>query len=65
MINPALEAELWMGETGGAFNSGQNTTTNTFMSHRWYLGGFSILKANLEAFIRTLHFTMVFFFYPN
>jgi len=31
------DAELWMGETGGAFNSGQNTTTNTFMSHRWYL----------------------------
>ena len=29
--------KLWMGETGGAFNSGQNTTTNTFMSHRWYL----------------------------
>ena len=29
--------DLWMGETGGAFNSGQNTTTNTFMSHRWYL----------------------------
>ena len=27
-----------MGETGGAFNSGQNTTTNRFMSHRWYLG---------------------------
>lgn len=33
----APEAELWMGETGGAFNSGQNTTTNKYMSHRWYL----------------------------
>ncbi|CBY12659.1 unnamed protein product [Oikopleura dioica] len=31
------DKELWMGETGGAFNSGQNTTTNRFMSHRWYL----------------------------
>merc|ERR1712106_565467 len=33
----AYRKDLWMGETGGAFNSGQNTTTNTFMSHRWYL----------------------------
>jgi len=32
-----FKKQLWMGETGGAFNSGQNTTTNTFMSHRWYL----------------------------
>lgn len=39
-------AELWMGETGGAFNSGQNTTTNTFMSHRWYLDQLGMFAKN-------------------
>jgi len=28
---------LWMGETGGASNSGRNTVTNRFMSAFWYL----------------------------
>lgn len=35
---------LWMGEAGGAYNSGQNTTTNAFVSGFWYLdqlGGFA------------------------
>lgn len=36
--------EVWMGETGGAFNSGCNGSTNAFMSAFWYanaLGGFA------------------------
>ena len=33
--------EVWMGETGGAYNSGRNTVTNRFMSAFWYLGKYN------------------------
>ena len=32
-----LKYGIWMGETGGAYNSGRNTITNRFMSAFWYL----------------------------
>jgi len=31
--------EKWMGESGGAYNSGQNGTSNRFMAGFWYVGG--------------------------
>lgn len=34
-VDPPIQ--LWMGETGGAFNSGCNGSTNAFMSGYWYL----------------------------
>ena len=37
---------LWMGETGGAYNSGRNTVTNRFMSAFWYLDWMGILSAH-------------------
>jgi heparanase 1 len=36
---------LWMGETGGAYNSGRNTITNRFMSAFWYLDWMAVLSA--------------------
>ena len=36
---------VWMGETGGAYNSGRNTVTNRFMSAFWYLDWMGILSA--------------------
>ena len=35
--NSLLPKGIWMGETGGAYNSGRNTVTNRFMSAFWYL----------------------------
>jgi len=34
---PIDTPEIWMGETGGAFSSGCNGSTNAFMSGFWYL----------------------------
>jgi len=34
---------IWMGETGGAYNSGRNTVTNRFMSAFWYVDWLGIL----------------------
>lgn len=38
-----LPAGVWMGETGGAYNSGRNTVTNRFMSAFWYMDWLGIL----------------------
>jgi heparanase 1 len=38
-----LKNGIWMGETGGAYNSGRNTITNRFMSAFWYLDWLGIL----------------------
>jgi len=39
----SLGKGIWMGETGGAYNSGRNTVTNRFMSAFWYLDWLGIL----------------------
>ncbi|GMI43746.1 hypothetical protein TrCOL_g13542 [Triparma columacea] len=36
--------EIWMGEAGGAYNSGRPGVTNAFMSSFWYLDGFGVLS---------------------
>jgi heparanase 1 len=36
--------EIWMGEAGGAFNSGSANVTNRFHSSFWFLDGFGILS---------------------
>ena len=35
--------EVWMGEAGGAYNSGRPGVTNAFHSSFWYLDGFGVL----------------------
>ena len=48
-----LRMGLWLGETGGAFNSGRNTVTNRFMSAFWYLDWLGTLsKYGHAAFCR-------------
>ncbi|GBG68394.1 hypothetical protein CBR_g2938 [Chara braunii] len=39
-------AQLWQGETGGAYNSGQAGVTDTFMSAFWYLNYTAATAAN-------------------
>ena len=36
--------EIWMGEAGGAYNSGRHLVTDAFHSSFWYLDGFGILS---------------------
>nr|KJB27356.1 hypothetical protein B456_004G293000 [Gossypium raimondii] len=36
--NSATPAVAWVGEAGGAYNSGQNLVTNSFVNAFWYLG---------------------------
>jgi len=49
LANPAYQdtyisnIETWMGESGGAYNSGQNGTTNRFISGFWSLNEMSLL----------------------
>ena len=38
--------EKWVGEAGGAYNSGRHLVTDAFMSSFWYLDGFGILSEN-------------------
>ncbi|GMH72528.1 hypothetical protein TrST_g9854 [Triparma strigata] len=40
--------EIWMGEAGGAYNSGRPGVTDAFTSSFWYLDGFGILSENSE-----------------
>ncbi|GMH59047.1 hypothetical protein TL16_g02745 [Triparma laevis f. inornata] len=40
--------EIWMGEAGGAYNSGRPGVTDAFTSSFWYLDGFGILSENNE-----------------
>ena len=40
----AQEPEIWMGEAGGAYNSGRPGVTDAFMSSFWYLDGFGVLS---------------------
>eukprot|EP00271_Cylindrocystis_brebissonii_P019967 TRINITY_DN6392_c0_g1_i13.p1 TRINITY_DN6392_c0_g1~~TRINITY_DN6392_c0_g1_i13.p1 ORF type:complete len:243 (+),score=27.65 TRINITY_DN6392_c0_g1_i13:748-1476(+) len=39
-------AELWVGESGGAYNSGQHGATDTFMSAFWYMDQLGLTAAN-------------------
>eukprot|EP00927_Polykrikos_kofoidii_P048021 TRINITY_DN42267_c0_g1_i1.p1 TRINITY_DN42267_c0_g1~~TRINITY_DN42267_c0_g1_i1.p1 ORF type:complete len:556 (+),score=54.07 TRINITY_DN42267_c0_g1_i1:60-1670(+) len=42
----APKTSIWMGETGGAFNSGHDLVTNAFMSGFWYLDNMAIQAQN-------------------
>ena len=45
--------EIWIGEAGGAYNSGRHLVTDAFMSSFWYLDGFGILSEyNHQSFCR-------------
>ncbi|CBY32990.1 unnamed protein product [Oikopleura dioica] len=48
-----LPLGVWMGETGGAYNSGRNTITNRFMSAFWYIDWMGVMaESGHKAFCR-------------
>ncbi|CAG5080627.1 Oidioi.mRNA.OKI2018_I69.PAR.g9666.t1.cds [Oikopleura dioica] len=48
-----LPLGVWMGETGGAYNSGRNTVTNRFMSAFWYVDWMAVMaESGHKAFCR-------------
>ena len=44
MTSGAASASIWMGETGGAYNSGHFGVTDAFMSGYWYLDNMATLE---------------------
>ena len=46
LVDSSHMPEIWMGEAGGAYNSGRHLVTDAFMSSFWYLDGFGILSEN-------------------
>jgi heparanase len=45
--------EVWMGEAGGAYNSGAPLVTNRFHSSFWFLDGFGVLAQRGHQTVRT------------
>ncbi|CAK9001546.1 Heparanase-like protein 3 [Durusdinium trenchii] len=47
------DMQIWMGESGGAFNSGRNNTSNRFLDSFWYLNTMAALaQAGHQSFCR-------------